>query len=332
MNQVYVCSSYFHVFVSILKIIDQKQTGSRSLIIINNHIPDMANLIPRLKEAGYFDSYLLVPFYTAKIQIKKKYSRLSNIFRRNKNIVEMIDSSSEISTYDDFIRHAEINIFNNQGFAYVYFLLKYKDAYIRLVEDGMGNYYQLIGTLKAFRRRYILNTVVGAGYDPEVKEIQVKFPEKVSEKLRHKAKQLDLKKFQENLSNEDREKVLRVFMNDVKVSLTGDRKLLLITQPLSEDKFFDEDKKIRLYNTILEPYGKDFTIFLKPHPREITDYKKKLNYNFIEIPRGFPLEMFNLLEGLHFEVALTVFSSAINNVICIDKKVMLGKEYAEVFS
>ena len=326
MNQVYVCSSYFHVFVSILKIIEHRQTGTKSLILINDHIPDMVNLIPRLKEAGYFDHHLVVPFYSSKGNFRKKYGAFAAVINRNKNTVRMIDSSTAITTYDEFIRNAAINIFNNRGFAYTYFLIKYPTQHIRLIEDGMGNYYKLIGTFQAFKRRYILNTVIGAGYDREVKEIQVKFPEKIDPKLRPKATLLELTKLQNNLRDEDRQKILQVFMNDVSVNFTGDRKLLLITQPLTN---LNELKKVELYNTILEPYGKDFTIFLKPHPRELTDYKGGLTYPFVEIPRGFPLEMFNLLEGLRFEIGLTLFSSAINNVSCIDKKISMGKEYVE---
>lgn len=325
----FVCSSYFHVFVSILRLLSQRQTKSQSLIIINDHIPDMASLIPRLKQAGYFDHHIVVPFYQAKTKLRKKYSFLSTIINRNKNIVASVDVISQIQKYDDFIRKSEINIFNNRGFAHAYFLLKYPTTYIRLIEDGMGNYYKLVSNFQAFKRKHILRTVIGAGYDNQVKEILVKYPEKIDEKLRPKAAPLELDKLQVNLNNEDREKMLRIFMNNVQINLSGDRKLLLITQPLSEDKLVNEDKKVSLYNRILEPYSKDFTIFIKPHPRELTDYKKKLTYPFIEIPRGFPLEMFNLLEGLHFEIGLTVFSSAINNVSCINKKISLGKEYLE---
>lgn len=328
MNQVYVCSSYFHVFVSILKIIDQRRAGVKSLIIINDHIPDMINLIPRLRQAGYFDHHILVPFYSAKTKQKKGYHFLSNLFNRNRNTIRTVDSLSDIHLYDSFIRDSQINIFNNQGFAYVYFLLKYNNNYIRLIEDGMGNYFKLISNGKAFRRKYITRTPIGAGYDKGVKEIQVKFPERIDKRLQPKATLLDLTYFQNAVSEEDREKILRVFMNDVSINFEGDKKLLLITQPLSEDKHLDEPGKLKLYNTLLEPY-KDFTIFLKPHPRELTDYKKNLKYPFYEIPRGFPLEMFNLLNGLNFEVGITVYSSAIHNVTCIDKKVSLGKEYLD---
>lgn len=116
-------------------------------------------------------------------------------------------------------------------------------------------------------------------------------------------------------------------MGGISVNLNGKKKLLLITQPLSEDGHMSEDQKIRLYNDILNPFVSEYTFFVKAHPRELTDYRGKLNYEFTLIPQGFPLEMFDLLKGVHFETGITVSSSSLSNIQCVDKKIQLGRIY-----
>lgn len=324
MNQVYVCSSYFHIYVSILRNIYRKDKSGQSLIILNDHTRGIELIIPALKEHGFFDHYLLVPLSRIDDRLRKGHI-FSKFFRRDKRVVESVEKESEILSFHKFIQHSEINIFNNRGFAYTYFLLKYPKNYIRLLEDGLGNYYRLIGKFQAFKRKYILNTVLGAGLDPEVKEVLVQFPERVGENLKHKVQKLDIAGMQKNLNADVRNTIVRTFMNGFEVTVTDKKKLLLVTQPL-EDGYMTEEFKVQLYNQVLEKYA-DHHVYLKPHPREVTQYRGRLNYDFALIPSAFPLEMFDLLDGLRFDVGVTICSSALYNLSCVDQKIILGMEY-----
>ena len=275
MNQVYVCSTYFHVYVSILKSVYRGDKSTKSLIVINDRTPGIEKIFSSLKEHGFFDFVLQVPFREISLKIKKDSSPLSRMLGRNKLAVSFVEKNSEILKYDEFIRKSEINLFPNLGLSPTYFLLKYKNNFIRMLEDGEGNYFSRIGHLQAFKRKYLLNTVIGDGLDKEVREIEVQFPEKLSPRLKPKGKKLELKKMQDSLSIELREKILKTFMQGFEMDLSNDKnKLLLLTQPL-EEKYMTEDKKIKLYNEILDKYAADYNIFIKPHPRELTDYKGK---------------------------------------------------------
>lgn len=327
-NQVYVCSSYFHVYISILQTLENKNPGSKSLIIINDHLPELKTLIPALVSNNFFDFHLAVPLTSL---YRKKTSKISRFLNRNTQLIKRVDSSTDILTYENFIKDSEINIFNNRGGAYTYFLLKFKDSYIRLLEDGLGNYQPLIGKFKAFRRKYLLNTVIGAGHDIPVKEILVQFPEKVIEPLKKKAKKLELQKMQAALSADNRERILKIFLRDYTPSLSDGKKLILVTQPLSEERYFSEDTKIKLYNDLLAKYAESYSVFIKPHPRELTNYKGKITGDFTEIPRDFPLEMMNLLEDMYFDLGITLYSGALNNMNGIKEKVFLGKELLQKY-
>jgi hypothetical protein len=326
MNQVYVCGTYFHIYLSILKIIYSTDKQAKKLIVINDRTPGIERTFKSLRESGYFDFVVHVPF----VAISKKINTskfLSRVINRNKNVIQFVEANSEIQQYDNFIKSAEINLFSNLGLSPAYFLLRYKNNFFRMIEDGEGNYISRIGRFQAFKRKYILNTVIGEGLDKEVREIEVQFPEKLNSRIAKKGKRLELKKMEEGLSADNLENILRIFMGGVEVHIEGKKKLLLITQPLSEDGHMNEIQKIKLYNTILKPYANEYTVFVKGHPRELTDYHGKLNYVFTQIPQGFPLEMFDLLKGIHFEVGITVSSSSLANIACVDEKILLGRNY-----
>lgn len=326
MNQVYVCGTYFHIYISILKVIYSADKLSKKLIVINDRTPDVERIFKPLEDSGYFNFVVHVPFVKISNKIKKS-KFLSRVINRNKNVMEFVETNSEIQKYDAFIKNAEINLFSNLGLSPAYFILRYKDNFIRMLEDGEGNYISRIGHFQAFKRKYILNTVVGEGLDKEIREIEVQFPEKLSKRLAKKGKKLELKKMEQELRAEDLEKIIDIFMGGHDICVEGKKKLLLITQPLSEDGHMTEVQKLKLYNDILKPYADAYSVFVKGHPRELTDYRGKLNYAFTSIPQGFPLEMFDLLKGIHFEVGVTVSSSSLSNIKCVDKKILLGRTY-----
>ena len=326
MNQVYVCGTYFHIYLSILKIIYSTDKQAKNLIVINDRTPGIERTFTSLKESGYFDFVVPVPFVSISKKINKS-KLLSRVINRNKNVIHFVEANSEIQKYDEFIKNAEINLFSNLGLSPAYFLLRYMNNFFRMIEDGEGNYISRIGRFQAFKRKYILNTVIGEGLDDQVREIEVQFPEKINSRISKKGKKLELKKMEQELNVNDLEKIVSIFMGGVEIDVEGKKKLLLITQPLSEDGHMNELQKIKLYNTILRPYANDYTVFVKGHPRELTDYRGKLNYDFTMIPQGFPLEMFDLLKGIHFEVGLTVSSSSLANIKCVDKKIVVGRTY-----
>lgn len=332
MNQVYVGGSYFHIYVSILKSINREDKSTKSLFVLNDHTPGIESLIPALKKSGYFDEVIQIPFVALKQRMKREQSRFARLLSRNKYVFEYVEQNSSILQYECFIRNSEINMFYKLGLCPFYFILKFgKTTFIRLVEDGENNYRPRTGRFKAFRRRFLAQTAIGEGFDPEVKEIEVQQPHRLNNRVRHKGKTLELKRMQNNLSKEDKNNILNIFLNEQPINVHAGKNLLLITQPWSEDKHMSEAGKVELYNRILELHGAGHSIFLKAHPRDLTDYKGKLKFEFTEIPRAFPLEMLDFLDDIHFQTGLTVTSSALHNVRCVEEKVFTGNDYLEAY-
>lgn len=84
----------------------------------------------------------------------------------------------------------------------------------------------------------------------------------------------------------------------------------MITQPLSEDNILSEEEKINIYNNILRERNIK-KVYIKPHPREKTDYSKVLkDIKVVIIEKEFPIEIFMLL-NMELKKVITLFSTAI---------------------
>lgn len=327
MNQVFVCGTYFHVYISMLKHLYREDSNSKSLLILNDHTPDIEKIIPALKENGFFDHYLFIPFRKIEREIKRNNKWADKIFFRNKTMFKAVEEGSDINQYVPFIQQSQFNFFYLWGYPSAYFALRYPDNYARIIEDGARNYILRTSKIKYFKRKYLLKTYIGDGFDNAIKEIQLQYPEQLDPRLRHKGTTLEFRKMQDNLSAEDNLRILNVFMQDQVMCFDDHKKLLIITQPLSEDNLITEQYKISLYAAMIDEYARDHQVYIKPHPREKTNYKEQLGHNFIEIPRAFPLEMFDLMQNIIFDKGVTLFSSGISNLRCITHKIHLGRAH-----
>ena len=60
MKNIYVCNSYFHIFITIIKVLNIQANNS---IVICNTIPDSAKIIDKLSSSNLFEN---VYFYDEK--------------------------------------------------------------------------------------------------------------------------------------------------------------------------------------------------------------------------------------------------------------------------
>lgn len=89
------------------------------------------------------------------------------------------------------------------------------------------------------------------------------------------------------------------------------KKVILLTQPLSEDKYITEKEKIEIYSKILKNFSEK-EIIIKTHPREKTEYK--IYFPEYEIlSTKIPLELL-ILKGVKIKKIVTLFSTGVFNV------------------
>ena len=227
-NQTFVCGTLFHLYISTLKSINYHKSGVKTLLIITDFTPGIKNIANSLIQKDIFDDLLIVPTIKIKSELYKKESHLKRIRYRNNLTIKNIEENSNIINFYPFIENSEINLFSSKGFSNTFFILKFKKNYIRMIEDGYRNYNPRIGWVKAFKRKYILRTVIGEGRDKEIKDIQVQYPDKLPKYVKHKGTELNLKYLQERLTTEETNTLLSIFLKNNTINISSEKNLILI--------------------------------------------------------------------------------------------------------
>lgn len=195
-----------------------------------------------------------------------------------------------------------------------------------LIEDGTASYnnkfieneYQ-----KNEKRVYLKDKLVyfspykflSYGLSKKVDKVYLTGILEVPKSIEKKVEKMEIKKLWTNLSDDKKEEILNIFgikLENLKKLVEEENKILLLTQPLYEDKIITEEEKIKIYREILEKQN-GRKIYIKAHPREKTNYKEVFkNFNIEVIENTFPIELFLLL-NIKFDKVITLFSTGALN-------------------
>ncbi|MEZ8086791.1 glycosyltransferase family 52 [Vibrio sp. 1S139] len=199
----------------------------------------------------------------------------------------------------------------------------YRKKYI-LVEDGLVNY--LPPRSKNFFNKvksYLINGEL-YGYNKYCTGLVLSGKENIPTSLVHKVTICKLDDVWEKKSEEEREEILSAFSVS-KVDYKFQDSVVVLTQPFSEDGAISEKYKIDLYSRVIAHYFDDKTlIYIKPHPREVTDYLTLMERKVELIERHVPFELIMLIRP-KIKV-LTFFSTS---ALSEENATFLGTEFDE---
>ncbi len=116
-------------------------------------------------------------------------------------------------------------------------------------------------------------------------------------------------------SSAEKQQIYDIFnTNELDFDNIKERKIILFTQPLSEDGLCDEQEKINHYLDLIK---KEVTcvndLVIKPHPSDKTDYKKLFPAAHV-MDSIFPSELLTLA-GVTFHKSITLFSTSAKTVL-----------------
>ncbi len=327
MDQTFVCCSTYHVYISILEAYKYKHQGHESvLIFFDDLIENIDEFLDNVEKIGLFKKVMRIKGYTIIRNLRKKYGFWRYVTDRGEVIKELYEKHNpQLLEYDKFMANSQINLFQiNRTRAY--FLIKYHNNFFRMYEDGYGTYTQRLKTMRKFNRKFITKIPLLKGHDPQVKEVYVTYPEKVTDKvLMPKLKKLDLLALEDNLTDDEKNHVVQSMIGDIE--LKSERASVIITQPLSEDFLCREETKVTLYKRIIDAeLAAGRVVYVKTHPREKTAYSFDEQGIFF-LPKFFPLEVFNLSTKLKIEKGISFFSTALYNLKHVDERALLGEDY-----
>lgn len=266
----------------------------------------------------------LLPKYLEDLKkvLEVKY-RVEIIEREKPPLKKLIEYLKYYSYIKKLIKKLDISIDTIlYGDSIINYAISNKNILCRL-EDGTGNYitkaYEEKSSLKQrvyfFIDRIIyflfFNKILLAEKEKIKKRINKYYVTEIAPKdlwfedkvIRLKLKELWLKK-----QEKEKEEILNVFNINIKLlkKIEG-RKIIIFTQPLSEDRIICEKEKIKLYTKIINKYDEK-EVIIKPHPREKTQYSKYFK-NCVILNGNFPSELL-YFEGIEISKVVTLFSTA----------------------
>ncbi|HIF9371757.1 TPA: glycosyltransferase family 52 [Photobacterium damselae] len=292
-NKLYVCKTTWEHFVTLLSVIDNyNMTGEKSYLIVEV-ADENIKYFEKIKKLSYFEKATQVSLIQNKLFKFISFKYRTKISLKNK-LREYLTGEFDIRVFVDQSVISQTFIKNG--------------VTLDLYEHGNGNY--LVGAFPNYPiLKRILGVTEGYGRSDAINNIYLQYPDKSPLDIKSKVKKLDIRKMFDNLTQEQKNDVLDIFdIPDIK----SNNATIILTQPLSEDKFMSEDKKIKIYKEMVS--NQDSNIVIKPHPRDNTDYKSIFDKNthVSVLSKSFPIEILNFL-NVYFNKAITVCSGSVYN-------------------
>ncbi|HMA61917.1 MAG TPA: glycosyltransferase family 52 [bacterium] len=246
-------------------------------------------------------------------RLKKEYNSITPL----KKIIQLLfykEHLNKIFESGDFVEHlkfSDIFLFHDGQFFSQYIVTHFDN--LNMIEEGIGNYAKVkFNFASIFKKLHGIYPPYGR--NPHIKNIFVREPDRLPADIREKGRKFDKTDYCQNVPDELAELLIDIFMDGNTLPAISKNSVLLITQPFSEDFVISESKKMALYEEIVDTLAKDYEVFIKPHPREETDYSFLASKVGRIFDNTFPLEIINFMDKVHFEKAVTLSSSAIDRL------------------
>ncbi|MHB9922135.1 polysialyltransferase family glycosyltransferase [Clostridium botulinum] len=294
----YVCSTPYHLFVTLCDIANK---NIKSYIYLSTPDYNVFKMFLKYKEK------LSIFRNIEKVWVRKRNNLYERLF------IEEIKDESEYKKLKKIIISSNVIIFPWNPYSLFSpseYIFKYAKK-VKLIEDG-ANLYVMREPSKLSRlvKKYIYRRDLEFYKDEKITEVMVQFPEKYPKHLSDKLVYLDLNSMVSKIDSGVRKNIVNVFVDKLNMYDFKNKSLLILSQPLSEDGYIKEEKKIKFYKDIIDTYGQGYNIILKKHPREKTIYNF---HQVLELDGNFPSEVFKLMD-IKFEKAIGICTGAIKFV------------------
>jgi len=319
-KRVYICHTFYHVYISCLKELNfPKEERGNADLLLSTLSNDFGNLRERAEKSGLFD--LVLPYEEKDEsyfpQLKKYHKDRGNLILNmlaRMRFTKLFGKLQAPFVPVDLKKYEDIYVFCDSD-PIGYYLNAYKIPYHAL-EDGLDciryydtarydnrGHFELKAWMASKNLIFIQNGYSKYCIDMEVNNISVlpypcpKYIEKPREELTVW------------LTDEDKRILVSIFMENLALleeqlaQCPKDKaKVLLLSEPLC-----DLETRERIFKDIIREYCGDCVVLIKPHPRDVLDYKL-LFAEHIVIEGKFPMEILNFIPGLSFDKVISVFT------------------------
>jgi len=329
MKKTFVATTVYHLYLIVMLIEKDRLNHIKSdnLLIIIKHSEGLEKIINNLLVNSYFRKVVFLP---NKREQKNKLGTLNYLLNRKK-LINILDSECiGLKKEEKFISESKIYIADIDS-SKNYFYLKYRNKKFSIIEGGSLTYVLIPSRFKIFKKRFFRNGFIENGFDNNVEEVYALNPTKLPKVLAKKGVKIDIEKISSKFSKDMINTIFNIF--NFNTSLDDNKKrALIVTQNIFTEGYVNTElEKINIYKEIISGVPKEYTIFIKAHPREKTDYTQYFN-NATVFPREFPAELFLMLGKNTFDLGYTLFSTSLDNLgSCVKNKKFVALDYLDLF-
>lgn len=343
MKCIYVCHTYYHVFVSVLKELNKPQDmQGHATMVLSKMSTDFETLKERLEKSGLFEEVIefdeKVPdFFPDVMEWKKDRGNIvANMYGRIRYTKLLAKREAEFINVD-YKKYDEIYVYCDSDPIGVY--LNQNRIYYHAVEDGLDTLKPLVRSkfdnrgawkVKKFFSKVLNLTFICDGYSKYCLDMEVNNIACIDDDP-DVYKEVPRKELMKALTQEQKNIVLKIFVKDLaklesQIEASGkcDDGIILLTEPLCT-----LDVRERLFKDLVEEYSKKGTVFIKPHPRDELDYNKLFPDLFV-FDRTVPMEMLCFFDKLRYKTIVSVYTQ-LGLIDFVDEKIELGHDFMDKY-
>lgn len=344
-KRIYVCHTFYHVYVAALKELNlPKDEQGGATLVLSKMSNQFGDLKTRAKKSGIFSEVVEFDekdytYFPELVELKKdRGSILANMRQRIRFCKRMGELEAPFVPVD-FTKYDDIYVFCDSD--PIGYYLSWKKIKYHAVEDGLdciryrdtarednAGHFGLKAFLAGKGVIFIQNGYGKYCIDMEVNDLSV------LDHPMNKMIEVPREKLAANLTEEDKARLCAMFienrdeLNETLQKAEEEKKpiVLILTEPLTKSL----ETREKLVRDMIKEYGtvdgREGVIVIKPHPRDLLDYKKKFS-EYLVLDAHFPMEVLNFT-GAQFDRVVTVYTVP-NAIHCAKQKVYLGNEFMD---
>ena len=337
MNRIYVCHTYYHVYIAILKELNiQKKCCYKGTIALSLMSTDFKDLKIRLEKSDIFNEVIeLNEVHPSNFEDKFRY----DIGKRSwiiKAFIRILFLKYEVKQEEkyinvEFTKYNDIYVFCDGDPIGKY--LNYKKIYYHAVEDGLDSI--KFGLAEKENSRYFLIKLLFAklgiifikdGYSKYAIDIEVNDSNSIKTNGRI-VNEISRNDLINTLNQEEIDKIYKIFYleNSGEIFNNGKENIMILTQPLAS---FSE--RIKMYKDIIKEYCVGCNVYIKPHPIDNVNYLTEFK-DCIILERYFPVEILNIKCALNIKKVISVYSTSLNQIKFAPEKLNLGISFLDKY-
>ena len=344
-DRIYICHTYYHVYIAVTKeLVGRQQSSGHADIALSTMSNNFETLKERLENSKVFDNVFMfdekedVTSQEVMKYHKDKGNIVLNLLQRIK-YTKLLGKLQEPFIPTDMSKYKDVYVFCDSD--PIGYYLNYKKIRYHAIEDGLNSGklddQARLANKGAFPLKCAMAKMglifIESGYsryciDYEVNDISVNHKppkntievprEELCKKLTPKDHDILVKIFLENP-----ERLIKQLLEKV----PGDENkpnVMILTEPLCE-----LDVRRKLFADIIDEYKDANRVIIKPHPRDLLDYEKEFP-DTVVIKDRFPMEVLGDINGFSVDKVVSVITQ-MDNVYFAKEMVYLGLDFLDKY-